>query len=174
MIAVPECRDLIGTLAAMLTRAGFRLATAESCTGGLVAAACTDMAGSSDWFNGGVVSYANELKAALLRVPEETIARRGAVSEDVVRHMAANVLEVCGAQAGIAVSGVAGPSGGTKEKPVGTVWIAWSLRKADGAVSVRAARHNFSGGRADVRRAAVLAALRGMVSLLQEEGPASQ
>ncbi len=161
---------LIDKLSSILTHQGCRLATAESCTGGMIAAACTGRAGSSEWFNGGVVTYANELKVRLLNVPESLIETHGAVSEAVVMCMAASALKVCSVQATIAVSGIAGPTGGTKEKPVGTVWIAWAFadpKAKDRAVTLRAKGFCFPGDRDAVRRAAVCAGLQGMVALLE-------
>ena len=127
--------DRIGILSDLLTRAGYSMATAESCTGGMIAAMCTDIAGSSAWFMGGVVSYANEIKESLLGVPPAVLETHGAVSGEVVRHMAAGALHVCGAQAAVAVSGIAGPGGGTPEKPVGTAWFALAVR--DGRMKLR-------------------------------------
>ena len=123
---------LIGSLGGILTRANCRLATAESCTGGMIATMCTDMPGSSVWFAGGIVAYANGVKQRLLGVREETLLRHGAVSEAVVRQMALGVLDPCGAEVSLAVSGVAGPGGGTMEKPVGTVWTALAVRERAG------------------------------------------
>ena len=104
------------------------LATAESCTGGLVAGAITDIAGSSGWFDRGFVTYSNEAKVDLLGVRPETLARFGAVSEATVREMAAGALGRSRADIAVAVTGVAGPAGGTPEKPVGLVWFAWAVR----------------------------------------------
>lgn len=118
---------LIGRLSNVLSRKGCLFATAESCTGGLIAGACTDMPGSSAWFSGGVVAYADEVKLHLLNVPKELLRTYGAVSEPVVRRMALGALAACGAQAAVAVSGIAGPDGGTPEKPIGTVWIAYAV-----------------------------------------------
>lgn len=184
--------DCIGKIAFSLSRAGYFLATAESCTGGMVAAACTDASGSSGWFKGGIVAYANEIKQTLLHVPEEDIREHGAVSEAVVKHMALNTLALCGAHASIAVSGVAGPTGGTTAKPVGTVWISIALaeqegvcffdpdgpsRRLPGCTSVRAGdrgivlhamRHHFPGDRAAVRGQACERALRDLLILIEE------
>ena len=111
-------------VAARLGASGDRLVTAESCTGGWVAKACTDLPGSSGWFLGGVVAYSNPLKAGLLDVPGDTLERHGAVSEPVVRAMAAGALARLGGTIAVAVSGIAGPDGGTPDKPVGTVHLA--------------------------------------------------
>ena len=119
--------ELVKQLAAKLTEKDWMLATAESCTGGMIAAACTDLAGSSQWFDRGFVTYSNEAKTEMLGVPAELIAKHGAVSEEVVRAMAEGAIRHSHAQVSIAVTGVAGPGGGTAEKPVGTVWVGWCV-----------------------------------------------
>ena len=119
--------ELVQQLAAMLMGKGWMLATAESCTGGMIAAACTDLAGSSQWFDRGFVTYSNEAKTEMLGVPAELIAKHGAVSEEVVRAMAEGAIRHSRAQVSIAVTGIAGPSGGSAEKPVGTVWVGWCM-----------------------------------------------
>lgn len=118
--------DTCQTLAQLLEQRGWMLATAESCTGGMIAAKCTDLAGSSNWFERGFVTYSNASKSELLGVPTELIARDGAVSETVARAMAQGAIGHSGAQVAIAVTGVAGPTGGSPDKPVGTVWFAWA------------------------------------------------
>lgn len=118
--------DTCQTLAQLLEQRGWMLATAESCTGGMIAAKCTDLAGSSNWFERGFVTYSNASKCELLGVPAELIARDGAVSETVARAMAQGAVGRSGAQVAIAVTGVAGPTGGSPDKPVGTVWFAWA------------------------------------------------
>ena len=133
------------------------LVTAESCTGGLVAGAITDVAGSSDWLDRGFVTYSNEAKVELLGVSPETLARSGAVSEATVREMAAGALARTRADIAVAVTGVAGPTGGTPEKPVGLVWFAWAVRGGP----VEAESRRFDGDRAAVRDASVGVALRG-------------
>ncbi len=146
----------------------WRLVTAESCTGGWIAKTVTDVPGSSGWFDRGFVTYANEAKVEMLGVRPGTLAAHGAVSEATVREMAARALARSRAQVAVAVSGIAGPSGGSPEKPVGTVWLAWALR--EGAVAggvVRARRRLFEGDREAVRRQAVLEALRGVLELLE-------
>ena len=158
-----EIRALAGRVATYLAGAGLRLAVAESCTGGWVAKACTDLPGSSAWFLGGVVAYSNEAKTAMLGVSEDILARAGAVSEATVREMAAGVLDRCGADVALAVSGIAGPDGGEPGKPVGTVWIAWASVR-DGRRSVRAEAHAFDGDREAVRRQAVARALAGVLA----------
>ena len=148
-------------LALILQEKGWRMATAESCTGGMIAAACTDLAGSSNWFERGFVTYSNEAKTEMLGVAAELIARHGAVSEEVARAMAQGALAHSHAQAAVAVTGVAGPSGGSTDKPVGTVWFGWATPA--GVVSER--RH-FDGDRASVRLATVEHALGRLVELL--------
>ncbi|MEG6506443.1 CinA family protein [Nitratidesulfovibrio sp. 1201_IL3209] len=150
----------IRLLGQRLTALGVALATAESCTGGLIAARCTDVPGSSAWFTGGVVAYANDVKRDVLGVDPALLAAHGAVSEPVVRAMAAGVRRLTGARFAVAVSGVAGPDGGTPEKPVGTVWMA----VADGE-NVQALRFLFCGDRAAVRNAAVDAAVEALLAL---------
>jgi nicotinamide-nucleotide amidase len=147
----------------LLARAG-TLVTAESCTGGWIAKACTDVAGSSRWFQGGVVVYSNALKAALLGVSEGLLAQHGAVSEPVVRAMAAEVLARTDGTVAVAVSGVAGPDGGTADKPVGTVWLAWAWREQDGSLRTETRRERFPGGRDEVRRRTVWCALERLLT----------
>ena len=125
---------LVSRLADALRARGAMVATAESCTGGLIAGACTELAGSSDWFERGVVSYSNAAKTELLGVDAALIAGHGAVSEPVARAMAAGVLARSAAQLSVAVTGVAGPGGGSAAKPVGTVWLAWAWRDAAGTL----------------------------------------
>lgn len=137
------------------------LSTAESCTGGMIAAACTELPGSSLWFERGFVSYSNAAKTDLLGVPADLIAAHGAVSEAVARAMALGALSHSQAQVAVAVTGVAGPSGGSPDKPVGTVWLAWAM---DG--QVQAERRQFSGDRRAVRQATVEYALRGLIDRL--------
>ncbi len=140
------------------------LVTAESCTGGWIAKACTDAAGSSRWFQGGVVAYSNPLKVAFLDVPESLLAQHGAVSEAVVRAMAAGALARTGSTVAVAVSGVAGPDGGTVDKPVGTVWLAWAWREQDSSLRTETRRERFPGGRDEVRRWAVRCALERLLT----------
>lgn len=150
--------DTVEQLASALRTRGQHLCTAESCTGGLIAAACTDLAGSSDWFERGFVTYSNEAKTGLLGVPAALIAEHGAVSEAVARAMAAGALAGSRAEFAVAVTGVAGPGGGTETKPVGLVWLAWA-----GPAGVQAERHVFGGDRAAVRQATVACALQGLL-----------
>ncbi len=148
--AYAEVQELIGRLSHTLKVRGLVFGTAESCTGGLAAALCTGAPGSSAWFAGGVVAYANRVKINLLGVSGRTLDAHGAVSEAVVREMALGGRERLGVGCCLAVSGVAGPDGGTPEKPVGTVWLAVALRAGE-EERVRAERRLFSGGRSDVR-----------------------
>jgi len=146
-----------------LLATGRMLVTAESCTGGWIAKVCTDLPGSSGWFRGGVVAYANEVKSLALGVTADVLARHGAVSEPVVRAMAQGALERLGGDVSVAVSGVAGPDGGTADKPVGTVWLAWATRQASGEVLVDAAREMLQGDREAIRRWAAQRALDGLL-----------
>jgi len=157
-----QIRALAGRVARQLLRAGARLAVAESCTGGWVAKACTDLPGSSAWFCGGVVAYSNEAKAAVLGVKADTLGRAGAVSEAVVREMAAGALDRFGSDVAIAVSGIAGPDGGLPGKPVGTVCFAWGFDSGDQR-EIRAEVQVFEGDRESVRRQAVARALSGVL-----------
>ena len=146
----------------LLLAKGWMAATAESCTGGWIAKTFTDVAGSSGWFDRGFVTYTNAAKQELLGVAGDTLRAHGAVSEATVREMATGALARSSAQVAVAVSGVAGPAGGTPDKPVGTVWLAWARR--DGVL--RTARHGFDGDREAVRRQAVAAAIQGLERLL--------
>ena len=137
----------------------WKVAIAESCTGGLIAGAITDVAGSSEWFDRGFVTYSNEAKVEILGVGVETLATRGAVSEATAREMASGALARSRADLAVAVTGVAGPSGGSPDKPVGLVCFAWAQR--DGAID--SASHRFAGDRATVREAAVAVALEGLI-----------
>ncbi|HEX5364802.1 MAG TPA: nicotinamide-nucleotide amidohydrolase family protein [Gallionella sp.] len=153
---------LAAQIGGLLKAHGLMLATAESCTGGGVGQAITEVAGSSAWFERGFVTYSNLSKQQMLDVNESTLRQHGAVSEAVVREMVAGALRHSGAQVALAVSGIAGPDGGTPDKPVGTVWFAWGLR--DGLVHARV--HHLDGNRSEVRSRAVRIALQGIVDLL--------
>jgi nicotinamide-nucleotide amidase len=152
---------LVEQLAAALRQRGWVMATAESCTGGMIAAACTDLAGSSDWFERGFVTYSNAAKTELLEVPPAMLRQHGAVSEAVARAMAQGAVSRSPAQAGVAVTGVAGPSGGSASKPVGTVWFGYCV---DGQASTE--RMHFEGDRAMVRGRSVEHALAGLLARL--------
>jgi nicotinamide-nucleotide amidase len=147
-----------------LLAAGRRLATAESCTGGWVAKACTDVAGSSRWFECGFVTYSNAAKVRDLGVSGGTLARHGAVSEATVREMAAGAVRVSGADIGVAISGIAGPDGGMPGKPVGTVWFAVASRQGD-ELALTAEKHLFEGDRDVIRRRSVERSLRLVLGL---------
>jgi nicotinamide-nucleotide amidase len=147
---------------AALKAHGMLLATAESCTGGGIAQALTDISGSSAWFERGFVTYSNLAKVEMLGVRQSTLEAHGAVSEATVREMAAGALAHSHAHVALAVSGIAGPTGGTAEKPVGTVWFGWALR--DGEVHARL--HHLKGDRAAIREQSVQIALQGMINLL--------
>lgn len=150
-------------LGRVLAARGLMLATAESCTGGGVAQAVTEVAGASAWFDRGFVTYSNAAKMALLGVPAELIEHHGAVSEPVVRAMAAGALAASAAQLAVAVSGIAGPGGGSAAKPVGTVCFAWA-RRDSGEPAARAATLHLAGDRAAVRSQAVVVALEGLIA----------
>ncbi|MES2509037.1 MAG: CinA family protein [Pseudomonadota bacterium] len=145
----------------MLLQNKLFLATAESCTGGLISGACTDVAGSSVWFERGFVSYSNDAKSELLGVDAALIKKHGAVSEEVARAMAQGAITHSKAQVAVAVTGVAGPTGGSKDKPVGTVWFGWSVK---GMLTSECML--FAGDRAAVRNATVTHALSRLVALL--------
>jgi len=144
-------------LASALRARGWKIATAESCTGGLIAAACTAVAGSSDWFERGFVSYSNEAKAELLGVPMALIQAHGAVSAEVARAMADGALAHSHAQLAVAVTGIAGPGGATPGKPVGTVWLALARAGGGGA---QAELLMLVGDRAAIREQTVRHALQ--------------
>lgn len=142
-------------LATALRQRGWRMVTAESCTGGLIAAACTAVAGSSDWLDGGLVTYSNEAKTRWLQVPQRLIEEQGAVSQAVALAMAQGALDSSAADLAVAVTGIAGPGGAVPGKPVGTVWLAWGVRGA-----LQAERLQLGGDREAVRAATVQAALQ--------------
>ena len=153
--------DLLGLVADLMLKKGWLLATAESCTGGMISAACTDLAGSSNWFERGFVTYSNAAKTESLGVDAALIAAHGAVSEEVARAMAAGAIARSRAQVAVAVTGVAGPSGGSRAKPVGTVWFGFML-----AGQCSSEVQHFDGDRAAVRLATVQHALKRLVQLL--------
>jgi nicotinamide-nucleotide amidase len=155
----------IGLVADFLQEKRWLLATAESCTGGMISAACTDLAGSSAWFERGFVTYSNEAKTELLGVDAALIKKHGAVSEEVARAMAQGALDRSRAQVSIAVTGVAGPTGGSAAKPVGTVWFGFSV---GGQLTSEMKR--FDGDRAAVRSATVRHAVQRLLELLRQTG----
>jgi len=158
-----QAAQIVQSLAAALTQRGWMMTSAESCTGGLIAAACTDLAGSSQWFERGFVTYSNAAKTELLGVPASLIALHGAVSEPVARAMAEGAIARSHAQASVAVTGVAGPTGGSADKPVGTVWLAWHVNG-----HTHSERCQFAGDRAAVRAATVRRALGQLQALLRD------
>jgi len=151
-----DLQTLAAVLGGRLRDRGWSLVTAESCTGGWIAKTLTDVPGGSAWFDRGFVTYSNAAKTDMLGVEPETLHEHGAVSEAVVREMAVGALANSPADVSIAVSGIAGPGGGSPEKPVGTVWFAWAVPERE--VDARCVR--FDGDREQVRRAAVALALR--------------
>jgi nicotinamide-nucleotide amidase len=155
---------LAAQVGGVLRAHGLMLATAESCTGGGVANAITDVAGSSAWFERGFVTYSNLSKQQMLGVRETTLNQHGAVSELTVREMVAGALQHSSAQVALAVSGIAGPDGGTADKPVGLVWFAWGIKHGN----THAQRHQLGGNRAEVRAQAVHVALQGIINMLNQ------
>jgi nicotinamide-nucleotide amidase len=165
-MAAPSDADLraaADSLAQRMLASDRTVVTAESCTGGWIGKVCTDLPGSSRWYLGGVVSYANEAKAGLLGVESALLQAHGAVSESVARAMAQGALEQLGGDLSVAVSGIAGPDGGTPDKPVGTVWFAWARRLPGGDQDVSAACERFPGDRDEIRRWSVQRALAGLL-----------
>jgi len=162
--AIPDDAALMALaarLGAVLAARGWRLATAESCTGGWIAKALTDVSGSSGWFESGLVTYSNRAKTALAGVPEALLVEHGAVSEPVVRAMAEGARAAAGCDMALAVSGIAGPDGGSETKPVGLVWLAWALPE-----STVSEHRIFAGDREAVRRATVARALARALELV--------
>ena len=160
-----EMAELAAELGRRLVARGIWAATAESCTGGLVAGAITAIAGSSGWFDRGFVTYSNEAKMEMLGVGSGTLASLGAVSEATALAMAEGAIRASRADLAVAVTGIAGPSGGTVEKPVGMVCFAWAMREGP----TKTATHHFPGDRDAVRKASVVVALQG---LIERAGPA--
>lgn len=163
LLNLEQSRQSICWLVAdLMLKKQYFLATAESCTGGLIAAACTDLAGSSQWFDRGFVTYSNAAKTDMLGVDAALIMQFGAVSEPVAAAMAQGAVKHSSAQVSVAVTGVAGPTGGSVEKPVGTVWIGWCV---SGQTTTELC--HFDGGRATVRALTVQRALQGLIERLQ-------
>ena len=153
---------LAEALVSNLTEASKAVSTAESCTGGWIAKAITDVPGSSASFGYGIVCYSNGAKESMLGVQNQTLEENGSVSEPVVTEMVEGVINLSGADIAVAVSGIAGPEGGTEDKPVGTVWFAWAIR--DGAkVKVETSSQNFDGDRELIRELTVVHALQGVM-----------
>ncbi len=155
--------NIVPNIGRLLVEKGWTLGTAESCTGGLVAATLTDYSGSSAWFSGAVVAYSNEVKMNLLHVPEAAIIEYGAVSEATVRAMAEGVCTTLGTNAGISLSGIAGPTGGTPDKPVGTVWMGWHVNG-----TTYAEKFIFSGDRMNVKQKSLETVLEKLLKILKE------
>lgn len=161
LIAPLQTQEL-AALAQALNTHSWMLATAESCTGGLIAAACTDLPGSSAWFERGFVTYSNAAKTELLGVPASLIAQHGAVSQPVAEVIAAGAARQARCQVAVATTGIAGPTGGSAHKPVGTVWLAWFING-----SVHSQHQLFAGDRAAVRQQATGYALKRLMTLLK-------
>jgi len=149
-------------LSEILLARGWRLACAESCTGGWISKCCTDLAGSSAWFDRGYVTYSDAAKREMLDVQQAALEQHGAVSEAVARQMAMGALRMSSVEAALAVTGIAGPDGGSAQKPVGTVWFAWAIQGLD----INSECVCFRGSRESVRRQTVLHALHGLLSRL--------
>ena len=155
--------EIARTLGRVARRRGVEIAVAESCTGGGVAAAITRISGSAKWFERGFVTYCNTAKHEMLGVSRRTLSNYGAVSEAVAIEMATGALKHSRADVSVAVTGIAGPTGGSRTKPVGLVWFAWTARRHD----VQARAFRFKGDRVEVRRQAVAVALQGLIDLLR-------
>jgi nicotinamide-nucleotide amidase len=161
-----ELEALAAELGRALVGRGWMCVTAESCTGGLVAGAMTAIAGSSDWFDRGFVTYSDEAKMEALGVPSMVLAGHGAVSEATARELASGAIARSRGDIAVAVTGIAGPSGGSPAKPVGTVCFAWSVRGGETTSATR----QFEGGRTAVRRASVVVALDGLIERVRGSG----
>lgn len=164
----PALIALTARVGGLLKAKGEKLVTAESCTGGGVAAAVTEIAGSSEWFDRGFVTYSNEAKVEMLKVVPSTLQAHGAVSEETAREMALGALAASRGTVSVSVTGVAGPGGGSRAKPVGTVCFAWAR---SGEEMPRSETRHFSGDRAEVRRLSVLRALQGVVEIMDNGVP---
>jgi len=169
MSEAEDIEALAASLVNALSASGKTVATAESCTGGWIAKAITDISGSSQCFAYGIVSYSNGAKESMLGVQTATLAENGAVSKAVVSEMAAGALAISGADYAVAVSGIAGPDGGSEEKPVGTVWFAWAVRSG-GDVRVQTETRRIPGDRRAVRAGTVMVALQGLKERLKTGG----
>jgi nicotinamide-nucleotide amidase len=154
-------QPLCEQIAILLQHQNWMLTTAESCTGGLIAAACTDLAGSSRWFERGFITYSNAAKSELLSIPQQVISENGAVSETVARAMATGAIANSKAQVSLSVTGVAGPGGGSADKPIGTVWFGWYIH-----ANIYAECRHFPGDRSQVREATVLHSLTRLITFL--------
>ena len=157
--------ELASTVGRLLKARGEKLVTAESCTGGGVAEAVTAISGSSEWFDRGFVTYSNEAKVEMLRVSAGTLAGHGAVSEETAREMALGALALSPGTVSVSITGIAGPTGGSRTKPVGTVCFAWAR---SGEAMPRSETRHFSGDRESVRRQSVVRALQGVAEILDD------
>lgn len=155
-------QEIVAGLGALLKSQGLTLGTAESCTGGLIASTLTDVSGSSEWLNGAIVAYSNEIKQEMLGVPKQALIDHGAVSEPVVAAMAQGLCATLGVDCSVAVSGIAGPTGGTPEKPVGTVWMAWHVKGKTFTV-----KQFFEGSRDEIKLQTVKAAIVGFFEYIE-------
>lgn len=164
MLVSRDIENMAIQIGSALKSHGLVLATAESCTGGAVASAITDIAGSSEWFERGFITYSNEAKREMLGIAQDILTRYGAVSEAVVREMVAGALCHSHAQVALAVSGIAGPAGGMPDKPVGTVWFAWGVKEGQCVARL----HHLSGNRAEIRMQSVCIAFQGVLELLNQ------
>lgn len=169
MVETESIGALAEAVVSELIESGKSVAVAESCSGGWIAKALTDIGGSSACFGYGIVSYSNGAKESMLGVNPASLDEHGAVSDEVVREMAEGVLNLSGADYAVAVSGVAGPSGGTEEKPVGTVWIAWAGRGRK-KTSIDAEKHIISGDREAIRARTVIIAMQGIRERIRTNG----
>ena len=158
-----ELNQLTSAVAAAFSQRGWTLAVAESCTGGLLAVSLTDLAGSSQWFERGYVTYSNAAKAACLQVSPMLIEAEGAVSEAVASAMVLGAQLSSGVTAAISITGIAGPGGGTPDKPIGTVCFGWAIERADASNHITTTTAHFLGDRQSVRQQAVVFALRGLL-----------
>ena len=168
-MVTPRLETLCEALAQVMMAHKLRMATAESCTGGLIAASCTQLSGSSVWFERGFVTYSNAAKSESLGVPSSLIETNGAVSEEVAKAMALGALNHSQAHLSVAVTGIAGPTGGSASKPVGTVWLAWAWRDAQQAVHCEAMHRQFKGSRSEVRFATAELALAHLTALVEKQ-----
>lgn len=159
----PEIEASVRCLAELLGSRGWTMATAESCTGGWIAKCCTDLAGSSDWFDRGFITYSNESKVAMLEVCRKEIMREGAVSETVALQMAKGAKRMADVEVAVSVTGIAGPTGGSEDKPVGTVWFGYALQGR----ATEALCRQFAGDRESVREQTVAFALESLVQRLR-------
>ena len=161
-----ELHELTSAVATAFSQRGWTLAVAESCTGGMLAASLTDLAGSSQWFERGYVTYSNAAKASCLQVSPMLIEAKGAVSETVASAMVLGAQLSSGVTAAISITGIAGPGGGTPDKPVGTVCFGWAIERADASNHITTTTAHFVGDRQSVRQQAVLFALRGLLQTI--------